>query len=259
MARPLEGKRIMVTRAAGQAESFAQAIFERGGEPVMVPVIAFREPHDPGEIDTVLKELPSYNWIIFTSANGVQFFFQILRRAGLEFPVGARTAVVGRKTLKKLEDFGVNADVVPDEYIAESLLHALKSRIGPGDKVLMPRGNLARKKLPEQLAALGFEVTDLTVYETVLNRDEQSKLIELLSEQPPDVITFTSSSTVINFLELLEGKRCSDLLEKAKMACIGPVTAETARDYGLIPEIVPDEYSTSGLLDAIEQFYEDPI
>lgn len=147
MARPLEGKRILVTRAAGQAEAFAEAIAARGGEPVEVPVITFREPWDESGGEEVLRQLPKYRWIIFTSANGVRFFFKWLQKAGVDFPAGVKVAVVGKKTLDVLQDHGINADVVPDKFVAESLLECLKDKIEPGDMVLLPRGNLARKAI----------------------------------------------------------------------------------------------------------------
>lgn len=259
MAGSLEGKRILVTRAAEQAESFSAEIRARGGEPVEIPVIAFRRPEDPSEIEKALQHLQDYRWVVFTSANGVRFFFQILREAGFDYPVEAKTAVVGQKTLRVLQKYGVNADVVPEEFVAESLLKRLKSEVRSEDAVLMPRGNLARKKLPEELSECGVNVTDLVVYETVANRDEEKTLTKLLKDHRLDMVTFTSPSTVKFFLELLGKRDRRDYLHNVKVACIGPVTAKTATEHGLPPDIVAEEYSVDGLLDAMEQFYGEDV
>lgn len=259
MAGSLEGKRILVTRAAEQAEPFSAEIRARGGEPVEVPVIAFRRPEDPSEIKKILARLQEYHWIIFTSANGVRFFFEILREAGFDYPVGVKTAVVGQKTLRVLQKYGVNADVVPEQFVAESLLQRLRSEVRSGDAVLMPRGNLARKKLSEELSKCGVNVTDLVVYETVVNRDVEKTLSKLLKDRRPDMVTFTSSSTVKFFLQLLGTSDGRDYLDTVKVACIGPVTAKTATEQGLPPDIVAEEYSVDGLLDAMEQFYGEDV
>lgn len=259
MVRPLEGKRILVTRAAGQASMFSREIEARGGEPVEVPVIAFQPPEDRTEIKTVMRRLDEYRWVIFTSANGVRFFFDELREAGLDFPAGSRVAAVGKKTWRILRKFDVHVDVVPKEFVAESLLEQLKTKIQPGDTVLMPRGNLARKKLPDGLAKVGAVVDDLAIYRTVVDWSQREKLLELLAGGRVDLITFTSSSTVRNFFRLLEGANQEAFMNHVKFACIGPITAKTAREYGIEPDIMPREYSISGLLDAVEQFYSQKI
>jgi uroporphyrinogen-III synthase len=255
MAGSLRGKRILVTRAAEQAESFSAKIRARGGQPVEIPVLAFRRPEDPSEIETALQYLQDYRWVVFTSANGVRYFFQILREAGFDYPVGVKTAVVGQKTFRALQKYGVNADLIPEQFVAESLLERLKSEVRSGDAVLMPRGNLARKKLSEELSEFGANVTDLVVYETVVNRDGGKTLNTLLKDRRLDMVTFTSSSTVKYFLELLEERGGRKYLDDVKIACIGPITAKTANEHGLAPGIIADQYTVDGLLDAIEQFY----
>ncbi|HEU5141038.1 MAG TPA: uroporphyrinogen-III synthase [Bacillales bacterium] len=256
MTCPLEGKRILVTRATGQAETFSREIMERGGEPIEVPVIAFLPPEEPTEIKKVLGRLEEYHWVIFTSANGVRFFFEELKKAGLAFPSTSKVAAVGKKTWRILRKYDARVDIVPDEFIAESLLEALKAEVQPGEMILMPRGNLARMKLSDGLTEWGAVVDHLTVYRTVMNGSEREKLLELLAAGQVDIATFTSSSTVVNFFELLEGTKAEKLVAHMKFACIGPVTAETARKYGIEPEIIPEEYSISGLLNAMEQFYD---
>lgn len=255
MGRPLEGKRILVTRAAGQAETFSREIKERGGEPIEVPVIAFRPPEDYTEIKKVLGRLGEYRWVIFTSANGVRFFFEALGKAGCKFPEGSRVAAVGKKTWRILREFDVKVDVIPNEFIAEDLLKQLAAEVQHGDMILMPRGNLARSKLPDGLVELGAVVEDLTIYRTVMNWTYREKLLALLVSGQVDIVTFTSSSTVDNFFKLLEGANEKEFLHHVKFACIGPVTAKTARKYSIKPDIMPGEYSISGLLDAMERYY----
>lgn len=254
MVRSIEGKRILVTRAAEQAEEFSQAIAERGATPVEAPVIAFKPVKDRA-VDEAVAFFPQYQWIVFTSANGVRFLFELLRGAGQEFPAGVKVAVIGKKTLSALQSHGINVELIPDEFVAENLLQLLKKELEPGNAVLLPRGNLARKVLPDSLVRLGAKVTDLTIYETAVNWDCREVLVNSLSGNELDVVTFTSSSTVESLFQLLEGLHADALLSGKIIACIGPITAQTARDFGLEPDIVSDEYTTSGLLDAIEQFY----
>ncbi|HET7522453.1 MAG TPA: uroporphyrinogen-III synthase [Bacillales bacterium] len=255
MARPLEGKRILVTRAREQAAPFSREIINRGGIPVEIPVIAFRRPAHITEMKTALSHLSEFKWIIFTSANGVRFFMERLREFHLDFPKEAKIAVVGEKTNDTLKNYGLAACIVPKKFVAESLLEQLKSEVQPGDKVLMPRGNLARKVLPEELGSLGAAVTDLVVYETIQNNGSRHALAESILKHRVDAVTFTSSSTVTHFMRLLAAAGLKDRMGQVKIACIGPVTAETARESGLVPDIVAEEFSTSGLLDALEQFY----
>lgn len=255
MVRPLEGKKILVTRAAEQAGEFSRAILERGAMPVEIPVIAIRGARN-ASVREALERLPQYRWIIFTSANGIKFFFHLLHEAGLDFPAGVKVAVIGTKTLDTLQEHGINADLVPDEFVAESLVDSLKKQLKPGEPVLLPRGNLARDTLPNELAEFGADVTDAVVYETVFNEEIREDLAGALSTNGVDVVTFTSSSTVESFFRLLDGMDMDKCLSGKLIACIGPVTAETAREFGFEPAIVPENHTTSGMLDEIERFFE---
>lgn len=253
--QPLQGKRILVTRARGQAGPFSREMIARGATPIEIPVLDFRRLDGRMDLRRVLDGLPGFQWVIFTSANGVRFFFQALRVEQREFPQETKVAVVGQKTLRVLREYGVDADVVPDEYVAERLVEQLQTQVEPGEAVLMPRGNLARKMLAEALTALGAEVTDLIIYDTVINDESKQELNNLICEQNLDVITFTSSSTVQFFTELLEGIDWRRFIENVKIACIGPITAKTAEECGISADIMAEEYSTSGLLNAIEHFF----
>lgn len=255
--RPLEGKRILVTRAEEQARPFSNEIADRGGTPIEVPVIAIRTSENQTEIHNHLSRLSEYKDIVFTSANGVRFFFNALTREGVSFPAHSRISVVGKKTEKVLRLYGYEPDIVPDEFVADSLLDVLKHEINPGEKVLLPRGNLARNTIPDTLAEWGADVTDLTVYESVLNEESRLQLNKIIREKQADVVTFTSSSTVRYFFNMLGGCKLNDLLDGVLFACIGPITANTLLQLGYVPDILPDEYTTRSLLDKIEHFFKE--
>lgn len=252
---PMADRRMLVTRTSDQAPMFSREMKARGAIPVEVPVIALHPPADRTDIKRSLVHLSAYHWIIFTSRNGIRFFFQALHEEKRTFPPNVKVAAVGKKTLQALQEYGVDADVVPDEFVAEKLLEQLKPLVQPNERILLPRGNLSRKMLAEELADLGADVSDLVCYETVANQENRAALIDTVVKQDIDVLTFTSSSTFQAFVELLEGIDWRSYVQDVKIACIGPITAKTVKEYGLVPDIVAQKYSTSGLLDAIEQFF----
>lgn len=253
MAGALEGKRILITRAREQAGPFARRIQERGGVPVRVPVLSFRRSNNP-QIHAAVDRLDSFQWIVFTSANGVRFFFKRLQEINQRIPRETRVAVVGKKTRQEIEKYGVTAAAMPEAYVGESLVDKLLDVTTAGDSVLFPCGNLAKSTVTSGLRQFGLNVTDLVVYETVLNRNYQTKLVELLQEKCINVVTFTSSSTVDHFIKLLDGVNWRDLLRHVDLACIGPVTAKTLKSYRLEPDIIAEQYSVDGLVNAIERF-----
>lgn len=259
MGRPLEGKRILVTRAAEQVEFFSQEIAAKGGIPIEIPVIAFREPKEQVEVDKAINRITEFSKIIFTSANGVHFFFEALKKNGVCFPDQLSVAVIGNKTERVLKQYQVNPDLIPDQFVAESLIERLKPEVTQGEEVLLARGNLARKKLPAELSKLGVSVTDLTVYETIVNEGKRLQLLETLKGVPINVVTFTSSSTVRYFFELIKGIDLQDRLREVYWACIGPITAKTLSKHGYDANIVPEEYTTTAMLGKIEQFYKEAI
>ncbi|HET7628301.1 MAG TPA: uroporphyrinogen-III synthase [Bacillales bacterium] len=252
MKRPLEGKRILVTRAKEQAESLSALIKERGGKPVELPLIAVRKATVAGDI---FKQLLAFQWIVFTSANGVRFFFEHLRERHVQLPEEVNVAVVGEKTREVLSDYGREADYVPDNFVAESLAERLKPEIQAGARVLLPRGNLARDVLLDKLKSFGAQVTALTVYETVPETAGRETLIRLLQERAIDVVTFTSSSTVNHFFMLIEEVFDSLQLKDFAFACIGPVTAQTLRKHGIAADILPERYHIRALVESIEDHY----
>lgn len=249
----LQGQRILVTRAKEQATSFSKKIKELGGKPIEIPLIKIQAPQYTKKIEQTMQKLHTYNWIVFTSVNGVHYFFDYLQKFNAVIPElnRPRIAVVGIKTFHAIEKKGLKVDVIPKDFVAESLMDELAKRVKSDDKILLARGNLARSFLPEKLAELGIKVEDLVIYETVLNIERQVELFNLLESRSLDIITFTSSSTVTNFVELLEGTAWKDYLESVQIACIGPITEQTAIDVGLTPQIVASDYTIAGLLEAI--------
>ncbi|WP_270179477.1 uroporphyrinogen-III synthase [Alkalihalobacillus sp. CinArs1] len=247
MISPLSGKRVLVTRARGQAATFSRLVEKHGGVSVEIPLIAFK----PRLHALQTLNVSGYEWVVFTSSNGVRFFFQ-----EATLPAKSKVAAVGSKTAKELKKHHVAIDLLPEDYTAEGLISALSREGKPEETILLPRGNLSRKVLPQQLEKLGFNVTDLTIYETVVPEESQAPLVEAISKREVDVITFTSSSTVHHFVELLQTKDLQESLKGITIGVIGPITDKTLRSYGLKADVVPDEYTIEGLLQSLEHYFE---
>ncbi|HHW37621.1 MAG TPA: uroporphyrinogen-III synthase [Bacillales bacterium] len=254
----LQGKQILVTRAKEQAESFSKKIEEHGGIAIEIPLIKIQAPKNTDIIEKTLQKIHTYSWLVFTSMNGVQSFFDFLKNYNIAFSEADRPkiAVVGRKTLQALEQKGFSADLIPDEFVAEDLFEKMIEAVDKSETILLARGNLGRSLLPEKLRKMGIKVDDLILYENVLNTEKQAELIYLLESRSVDIITFTSSSTVTNFVELLkETSGWRNWLEHIQIACIGPITEKTAIQAGFNPQIVATEYTVAGLLEAIVSKY----
>jgi len=241
---PLFGVGVLVTRPREQAGSFAEGLREAGAAVYEVPVIELQPPEDWTAVDTAIQRLASYDWVVFTSANGVRRFCQrLLDRGGdARAYAGARICVIGPETARALEPYGLRADLMPDEYVAEAVAQALAPH--EPRRVLIPRAKVARDALPDKLRQRGAEVQVLEVYRTETPSGAAERLPAAL--EMVDVVTFTSSSTVINFLAL-----AGSLPSGVKVACIGPVTAETARERGLQVDVTASEYTSDGLRQAL--------
>jgi uroporphyrinogen III methyltransferase/synthase len=200
-----------------------------------------------------LKSIDRYQWVIFTSVNGVRFLFQRLEALGRDVRAlhGIRLGAIGPKTAAALEERGLRLDLVPSEYRAEAVIDALGEAEIRGRRFLLPRAAKAREVLPEKLVEMGGEVDVVTAYETVRPSEKAEKVRRLLREGAIHCITFTSSSTVDNFIAMVGGDHLPSLVGKAVVACIGPITAETARGHGLTPKIIPDEYTIEALTAAL--------
>ena len=277
-ARPLQGKRILVTRTREQASSFSERLRKLGAIPFEFPVIRIAPPLDWQPLDDALRHLCGasfayYDWLIFTSVNGVESVFERLNEFGLAFPLTGvtRVAAIGPATTAALTHYGVQADLMPGEYIAEgvaaSLIEDAKSRGASlaGKRVLLPRAAVARDVLVTELKAAGATVQEVAAYRTLPVSSDDAQGLEvarMLQSGVLHMLTFTSSSTVRNFMQWLV--RCvPDMAEKLRanaigealpiIACIGPITAQTARELGLHPQIEATTFTIDGLIEAIVQ------
>jgi uroporphyrinogen III methyltransferase/synthase len=255
--RPLFGKRIVVTRTREQASDLVDALTGLGAACLECPTIRIAPPDDAGPLDQAIARLERFDWIVFTSVNGVSRFFERLFETGRDVrAIGhVRTAAIGPATAGRLKAFGLASDLVPDNYRAEAVIAAFRSQDIRGRSILLPRAQEARLVLPEELTAMGAIVTEASAYKTEPASDGRGALIERLEDRTVDLITFTSSSTVNNFKALLPEDRFGELTAGVAAACIGPITAETARRLGFDVRIEAPLYTIPGLCDAILAHY----
>ena len=253
--RPLFGRRVLVPRPAGQAERTAQALRERGAEPCVVPVIEIVPPADPAPLEAAVQRLSSYDWVLFTSANGVERVFAALRRAGRDARAfgTAKIAVIGPRTADALERCGVRADRVAEEHVGEGLARDLLS-LGTPRRVLIARALVARDALPTLLRDAGAEVDVVAAYETRPAPPGPRSLVELVETRAVDTVLFTSSSTVSTTVERL-GPSARELLGGLTVASIGPITTRTAEDLGVRVDVTAATFTVDGLLDALEAYF----
>jgi len=261
---PLFGKRVLVTRTRKQASKLSHKLRAMGAEVLEIPTIAIKPPADPGPLSRAAAQAESYDWLIFTSANGVTAFLAALQDAGKDVRAlaGARLAAIGPATAQALTDQGLLAEVTAESFVAEGLLEALKNQGLAGKRILLPRAAKAREVLPETLRQWGAVVEVVPAYESVVPPDSGPKLAEALA-RGVEVITFTASSTVENLMALVspaERERLQDLSAQGKLivAAIGPVTAETARRHGLTVQVVPEAYTIDSFVRALAAYFGKP-
>ena len=255
--KPLFGKTVIVTRARAQASALTKKLEAQGARVLEVPAIKIVPPADFAPLDKAIAEIDTYKWLILTSVNGVEYFFNRLQKAGKDSRAlwGIKIAAIGSATAEALKGYGITADLIPSAYKAEELADALAEDTKAGDKLLLARAKVARNVLPERLRALGAQVDVVAAYETVTDCQNKEELLDALESGEASVVTFTSSSTVTNLLDVLGDKK--DLLNKVALAAIGPVTAETLEKNGLKPAISAAEYTIDGLMTAIEEYYKE--
>lgn len=248
--KPLFGQRILVTRAREQASVFSQMIEEAGGEAWEAPTITIDSAAETPALKEAVAKAGSYDWIIFTSVNGVNAFFDCLRASGLDIRSlgAAKICAIGPKTKEALEAKGLIVAAMPEKFVAESVVECLKPLLQPGEKILLPRSDLARQVLVDTLLAIGMQVDEVVAYRTKKVDRFNEEILEKLREKSIHMVTFTSSSTVKNFMELVGDPQ---ILEGIRLASIGPVTTKTLAEFGLTPDIEASEYTIQGLFDAI--------
>ncbi|MDP9440150.1 MAG: uroporphyrinogen-III C-methyltransferase [Actinomycetota bacterium] len=252
--RPLFGRRIVVTRARAQAGELSTELVGLGAEVREFPTIEVRPPEDFGPLDGAILSLDSFDWLVFTSVNGVDAFLERLRQHGLDLravPREAKVAAIGPATAGALEAVGLRVDVVPEEFRAEALIEAIKDGSLANKRVLIPRAKVAREVLPERLREAGAEVVVPPAYETVPSSEGKEALARELEAGSIDCVTFTASSTVENFVGAFGAGEASRLLAGARVVCIGPITADTARGFGLGVDAEAREYTIPGLVEAV--------
>jgi uroporphyrinogen III methyltransferase/synthase len=251
--RPLHGRRVLITRARHQVEPFRRELADLGASVVEVPTIAIK-PMPTGEpVKEAIANLGRTALVIFASANAVDIFFQMLHESGADARAlhASKLCAIGQETAESMATHGLRPELVTSEYTAEGLAKALEGWDLDGMRVLVPRAEVARDALPSLLAKRGAEVHILPVYQAVCPAEAGPALMKLFSAEGVDVVTFTSSSTVVNFVRAFAEDKLPAVLGDAMVACMGPVTADTARKLGLNVEIIAREYTTRGLAAAI--------
>jgi uroporphyrinogen III methyltransferase/synthase len=258
--RPLFGRRIVVTRSREQAAELVDMLEERGAEAIQAPTIRIMPPEDGDALDRAAATAAGYGWIVFTSTNAVDAFFgRLLQHRDIRELKGVRLCAIGPSTADRVARYGLRADLVPDESRAEGVFEALKAA-GPlqGVRVLLPRADIAREVLPDQLREAGADVTDVVAYRTVLGtneRDADHDIYRMLLDRQIDAVTFTSASTVRSFVRMLGEEQAADLLKTTVVAAIGPVTAEAAEQLGIHVAVVPKKYTVPDLIDALVEHF----
>lgn len=255
--KPLSGLRILVGRARHQASALSSGLRTQGAQIIELPFIEIRKPKSYKPLDTALKNLSQCDWLILTSVNGAEAFFARLKTLQLNKKQlnHLKIAAIGPATKEAIENYGIKVQIVPKEYVAESVVESLRSRI-VGNRVLLARAKVARDVIPRELRKLGAKVDVVEAYETVVPSQSRRRLPSLLKapKRRPHVITFTSSSTAKNFLALA-GKGSTKRFEGILFASIGPITSATLRDLGFPVHIEAREFTIPGLIHAIVAYF----
>jgi len=244
---PLHGRRFVVTRPVGQAHTLSAPLRALGGEVIEAPAIRIEPPEDFGPLDRAIARLDAYDWILFTSVNGVEAFFERAQKRP-----SARLATIGPATREALSHHGLKSDVTPERFVAESLFEALDDMVDlTGLEMLLPRADIARQALPNLLTAAGATVDVVPAYRTVLAHDDVRRAMSLLREETIDAVTFTSGSTVRSFFTNADAL----VRSRAVAASIGPITSLALREQRVEPAIEAREYTSEGLVRAIREHF----
>lgn len=252
--KPLFGKTVVVTRSREQASDFADRLYEFGANVIEFPAIEIAKPDTIQLLDEAIQNIHSYDWLVFTSINGVDSFFNRLFELGKDVRVlkGLKICAIGPATAGGIEKYHIRVDCKPPKFVAESVVEELKNvTVIKGERFLLPRADIARSYLPEELQKLGGEVTDLVVYKTIMGQPKDINLLEKMKNGEVHVVTFTSSSTVRNFVQLIGRENITSLNGHVQFASIGPITSKTAEEMGINIAIKAEEYTIPGLVNAI--------
>jgi uroporphyrinogen III methyltransferase / synthase len=257
--RPLFGRRIVVTRAREQASEFRRMLEALGAEVIEFPTIEVRPPESWEPLDLAIQSLDQYDWLLFTSVNGVRFFLERLHSSGKDIRdlKGVKIGAIGPKTAGMWRRFGIQPDLMPDEYRAEAVVESFRQEGVRGAKVLIPRAARAREVLPDELREAGARVDVVHAYRTISPDQDTGRIRELLKNGSIDMVTFTSSSTVSNFVKMFEadGNRLQEWMQQVAVACIGPVTAKTAAENNFKVDLSPPQYTIDSLVGEMMRFF----
>jgi uroporphyrinogen III methyltransferase/synthase len=261
-ARPLFGKRILVTRPKAQAADLVNRLEAMGGEAIEAPMIRVVPPEDFGALDAACERAGDFDWIVFSSVNAVDAFIERLLAGPRDLRAlkGVKLCVVGPSTGERLARYGLKVDVTPEEYRADAVVPAMAA-LGALErqKVLLPHGDIGREVVADELRRQGADVTEVVAYRTVIveaEREGEPDIYRMLLERRIDVVTFTSASAVSNFVRVLGDEPAADLLRTTVVASIGPVTAEAAAQFRIQSTIVPSSYTIPALVDAIVEHFQ---
>jgi uroporphyrinogen III methyltransferase/synthase len=262
MNQPLAGKTVVITRAATQAGEFATELERHGAKVMVCPTIEISDPESYDRLDEAIDHLYGYDWLIFTSVNGVDFFLRRLAAKGKDVDEldELKTCAIGAATADRLRDAHIHVDVVPQAFKAEGVFKALTNYIGGSERfqgvnVLLPRAAVARDYLPKALEEAGARVDVVVAYRTVVPENLDRGRLSAMLAGDADCIAFTSSSTVKNLALLFDTNDLSKILEGVAIACIGDITTDTAKEFGLTVDIQPAQFTIPALAEAIAQYY----
>jgi uroporphyrinogen III methyltransferase/synthase len=246
---PLFGKKIVVTRAQDQAGELSERLRSLGADAIELPVISIQPTQDPAPLDRAIAQLGDYHWLIFTSANGVRFFLERLDRSPHDLrSLKARICAIGPATRRAIEDLHLKVDLMPAEYVAESLVAAFAAEQLNGKRIMLPQATVARDVIPLELSKLGAQVDVVEAYRNIIPENAAARVHDIFSaDRKPDWITFTSSSTVDNTIAVA-GRQT---LRGVRIASIGPVTSTTVRKHGLAVDVEAKNFTLDGLIQAL--------
>ncbi len=258
--KPLFGKRIVVTRAREQASGFLRRLSSLGAECLQFPTIEIVPPDTFEPLDAAIGQLEMYQWLLFTSVNGVKYFLKRLQHSGKDIRdlKGIRIGAIGPKTAEQWERLGIRPDLVPEEYRAEAVVEAFRKWKPKGISILLPRAARAREILPDELRKMGARVHVVDAYKTVTPAGDTAGIREMFKSEAIHMVTFTSSSTVTNFVNMFGSDRdqlTGRWMKTVKVACIGPITAKTAEKEGFSVDLMPRDYTIGALTRAITEFF----
>jgi uroporphyrinogen III methyltransferase / synthase len=260
--RPLSGRRIVVTRSREQAGELMDMLEERGAEAIPAHAIRIMPPEDSAPLEKACRDAGTFNWIVFTSANAVDYFMRTLLAVGdIRDLHGVRLCTVGPSTASRVQRYGIRVDLTPAEFRADALTESLQGSGSLRDqRILMPRADIARDRLAEDLRAAGAEVVDVIAYRTVAGNAGRGEydVYRMLLDRQIDAVTFASASAVRNFVAMLGQEQAADLLHSTVIASIGPVTAEAAQQLGIATAVMPQHYTIPDLVDALVEHFEAP-